>query len=241
MTEQEGTQEGSHVKGGLIQGVAGKNIRAGALDLRGVPPEQVARIESLKAGLVLVDEANREALAKVPALKAGSIVTAGPELRLLVQPILEISKGMLEAMPEAQQLLIVGNVFFNPDVSPAVVADKLQQVRIVGIVVACEGVHGALLGKADTTGISITLPNDVGPVVRSIGEGRLSSDYLSRLQDGTTYINIGETTVSADVSEDLLSQKIASYHNVGETVGPSNLLSLLKARCPTNLGEFSET
>ena len=44
--------------------------------------------------------------------------------------------------------------------------------------------------------------------------------------------------VDADVPEDLLAQKIAVYINVGATHAPSALLDLLKARCPTNLGQF---
>jgi hypothetical protein len=239
---EEEEEEPTIVQNGMVRGVAGKRIVInGVLDLRGVPGEKVAEIERLVAnGVVLVDEENRGALSGVRAVINGQIMVADPDLRVMVQPDLELSRAMVEAMPAGQKLLLIGNIYFRPEVPPALAAEKFADLKLVGIIVACEGIHGALLGRTETTGISIVLPDDVGAVVRSIGHNDLAVDYLSRLQDGTTYINIGNTTVADDVPEELLARKIIAYHNVGNTTAPAPLAALLKSRCPTNFGSFSQ-
>jgi hypothetical protein len=227
---------------GIVQGVPGPHIvSVGLLDLRGVPAEQVAQIESINSvGAVLVDEGNRHALSQASVESTGGIVVVEPGMRVMVEPFLEISKATMEGMPVGQKLMLVGIVFFKPDVPPALISEKFEDLRVLGILFACAGAQGALLGKMQTTGVSITLPDDVGPVVRSLGENRLTPDYLSHLQDNSAYLNIGATFVSDDVTESLLAQKIQSYYNIGATMAPAPLLALLKARCPTNLGHFGE-
>lgn len=235
-------QEMSQPQGsaGLVRGIPSRRIKtAGVLDLRGVPAQEVAQIESIEmAGIILVDEDNRAALGKVPTQLAGTVATAPADLRVIVQPDLEITRSMLEAMSPGQKVMMVGNIYFHPEVPPALAAEKFDDLRLVGILVACEGLLGALFGKVETTGVSVLLPDNVGPVLRSTGQTALTSDYLDRLADGTSYVNIGQTSISAEVSEELLNRKIARYYNVGQTTGPAPLLNLLQSRCSTNLGQF---
>jgi len=230
------------VQNGMVRGVSGKKMVVnGVLDLRGVPAEQVEGVESVVVnGVVLLDEQNRGALANAKTVVNGPTVVADPDLKVLVQPDLEFSKAMLEGMTSGQKLMVIGNIYFRPDVPPALVAEKLAEAHVIGIVIACEGVHGALMDRAEVTGVSVALDDNVRAVVRAIGNSELTKDYLSRLEDSATYINIGNTSVSEDVPEDLLAQKIAAYHNVGNTTAPAGLLGLLKARCKTNMGNFSE-
>jgi len=241
-TEAGGQPEPAMGATGIVRGVAGRHVTAaGVVDLRGVPPEQVAKIESIEAaGAVLGDEGNREALGRVQIRAAGGVVIVKPDYRVVMAPNLELSRSMLEAMPAAQKIVLVGIIFIRPEVTPELIAQKFEAVEVVGILMACERALGALFGRAEITGPTISLPDDVGPVVRSIGQSRLDTGYLERLADRTTYLNVGQTIVADDVSEDLLDRKILSYHNVGQTVAPRNLLDLLKARCPTNLGDFAE-
>ncbi len=225
---------------GVIRGIPSRRIEsAGVLDLRGVPAEQVAQIESIEsAGIILLDEKNSAALANVSVESAGSIVVAPSDLRVIVQPDITISRAMAEGMPSGQKVMVVGNAFIRPDVPAALIGEKFDDLRMVGIVVACESVIGAMFGKLEITGITIVLPDSVGAVVRSVGQTSVTPDYLSRLDDGTTYVNIGQTTFSVDVTEEMVGTKIAAYHNVGQTSGPEAVLNLLKTRCPTNLGQF---
>ena len=66
----------------------------------------------------------------------------------------------------------------------------------------------------------------------------LPYSYLARLPDRVAYVNIGRTRVPADMSEQLVAQKIASYHNTGLTVAPEPILNLLKSRGGTSMGQF---
>jgi hypothetical protein len=239
--EQEEVGEEESWQNGLVKGIPGKRIGInGVLDLRGVAHERVAGIESLKInGVVLMDEGNRDGLADVKTQINGTVLVVDPDLRLIMEPDMELSKAGLAAMPAGQKVMLVGNVFFKPDVPAELIAEKFERLYVVGIVVACEGVHGALLGKGEMTGVSITLPDDVGDVVRSVGESTWTQEYLSRVADGTTYVNIGVTRIPDEVPEDLVERKIRGYHNVGQTVGREAVLALLKSRCATNMGEFS--
>lgn len=241
-TPQEGADQDREVwQNGLVTGIPGKHVGVnGVLDLRRVPPEEIAAIGSLKInGVVLMDDGNRNALSGVESEINGAVIVADPDLRLIVEPDMVFSKAAVEAMPAGQKVMLVGNVFFKPDVPPDIIAEKFDRLLIVGIVLACEGVYGALMGKMERTGITITLPQDVGEVIRSVGHSAWTHDYISRLADGATYVNIGATSIAADVPEDLIDRKIAAYHNIGQTTGPEPILALLRSRCATNMGEFS--
>jgi len=239
--EQEEVGEEESWQNGLVAGIPGKRIGInGVLDLRGVAQERVAGIESLTVnGVVLMDEANRDGLADVKTQINGTVLVVDPDLRVIMEPDMEFSKAAMAAMPEGQKVMLVGNVFFKPDVPAEMIAEKFERLHVVGIVLACEGVHGALLGKGEIAGMSITLPDDVGEVVRSVGKSRWTQEYLSRVADGTTYVNIGVTMIPDGVAEDLVERKIRDYHNVGKTVARETVLALLKSRCRTNMGEFS--
>jgi hypothetical protein len=237
------TAAGTSKTAGIVQGVPGPHIHSvGLLDLRGVPAEQVAQIKSIHSvGTILVDEENRGALSQASIESTGGVVVVKPGVRVMVEPSLEISRSTMEAMPAGQKLMLVGIVFFKPDVPPALVAEKFEELHVVGVLFSCAGVQGALLGRMQMTGTSVTLPDNVGPIVRSIGKNDITQGYLSHLQDNSVYLNIGATAVADDVTEELLAQKIQSYYNVGATIAPAALLALLKARCPANLGAFKES
>jgi hypothetical protein len=239
--EQDEVEEEESWQNGLVKGIPGRRVGVnGVLDLRGVAQERVAGIESLKInGVVLMDEGNRDGLADVKTQINGTVLVVDPDLRLIMEPDMEFSKAAMAAMPAGQKVMLVGNVFFKPDVPAELIGEKFERLYVVGIVLACEGVQGALLGKGEITGISITLPDNVGEVVRSVGESRWTQEYVSRLADGTTYVNIGETRIADEVPEDLVERKIRDYHNVGQTVAREPVLALLKSRCRTNMGEFS--
>lgn len=225
---------------GMVTGVVGKRMGInGVLDLRGVPAEQVAGIEELMInGVVLMDEGNRDALAGVKSEINGTVIVPPAGMRVIVQPDIELSKASVEAMPSGQKLMLVGNIFIKPEVPPALVAEKFDDLRLIGIIVMGEAVQGALFGKMEMTGVSIIIPGHIKEVVRSMGDSTWNADYLGRLADGIAYLNIGKTQIPADVPEELVAQKIASYHNVGLTSGPEPILNLLKSRCKTNMGEF---
>jgi hypothetical protein len=238
----QGVKAGATGSPGTVKGVPGPSIEdVPVLDLRGVPASQVARIRSIKdVGVVLLDERNRGALSGASLEDVGATVVAGPEARVMVEPIMEFSRAALEAMPPAQKLILVGVVLFKPDVQPALVRQKFASLNVTGVLVAPAGVRGALLGKMQVTGISATLPDDAGPVAHSVGHNQITAGYLSRLPDRSVYINVGAVEIAPDVSEQLLAQKIGTYVNVGATIGPNPLLDRLKSISIANVGTFAQ-
>ena len=236
----EKRREKASAHNGHVVGLPGKRVVVnGVLDLRGVPVAQLAEAESITVnGVVLLDEGNRNGLAGVRSVVNGTVTVVDPDTRVMVEPSMDLTKATVEAMPAGQKVMLVGNVFFKPDVPPGLIAEKFENLHVVGILIACEGVYGALMGKMERTGVSVTLPDDVGAVVRSVGVSRWTKDYLERLADGTTYVNVGVTRVRDDVPEELVERKIASYHNVGVTRAPEAILALLKSRCGTDQGTF---
>ena len=241
-TEAEAMAGGSSSVGAM-QGIPGRRIKdVGLLDLRGVPADRIAQIQSIDSvGAILLDEGCRTALEQVRMNSVGTVAIVGPDVRVIVEACMEFSKATLEAMPGAQELMLIGIVFFAPDTPPALVTEKFASLQVIGILLAGAGVQGALLGKMQITGVTVTLKENADPIIRCIGQTRIDAKYLSYLQDGIHYLNVGQTILSEDVPEELLAAKIATYYNVGQTTGPAPLLSLLQARCPTNLGQFQES
>src|SRR5579871_820801 len=241
-TQAPDLQPGHSGNSGMIRGIPGKHIEnVGMLDLRGVSAEDLAKVESIRScGAVLVDPDLRSAMTHIAMDSVGAVIDMPADARIMVEPWLELSKASLEAMPQGQKLLLIGIVFFKPDVPPALVTEKFETLQVVGVLMATAGVQGALLGKMQITGVGVTLPEEDLPIVKNIGQNTLTPGYLSHLEDSNLYVNIGHTILAPEVPEELLAQKIKTYINVGHTQGPAPLRDLLKARCPVNLGDFSE-
>jgi hypothetical protein len=228
--------------GKIVKGVSGPTIQdVPILDLRGVPASEVARIQSIKdVSVVVLDAKNRSALKPASMEDVGATVVAGPKARVMVEPFLELSRATLEGMSPRQELILVGIVLFKPDVTPALVNQKFASLNVTGVLLAPAAVRGALMGKAQITGASVTLPADAGTVAHSIGHNRFTAGYLSRLEDRSVYVNIGAVEIAADVTEELLAQKIGTYVNIGVTMGKKPLLERLKSISVTNVGTFAE-
>lgn len=238
----EKTREKVSAHNGHVVGLPGKRVVVnGVLDLRGVPVDQLAEAESLTVnGVVLLDEANRNGLVGVESHVNGAVAVVDPDTRVMVEPNMDFTKAAVEAMPPGQKMMLVGNVFFKPDVPPELIAEKFEKLHVVGILIACEGVYGALMGKMERTGVSVQLPEGASAVVRTMGVSRWTKEYVERLADGTTYVNVGVTEVPDDVPVELVERKIASYHNVGVTKAPKAIVALLRSRCGTDLGTFED-
>lgn len=188
--------------------------------------------------MVLLDEQNRSALVGAHAQVNGSVMIADTELRIVAQPNMEITKEMVEAMPPGQKMLITGIVYIHADVPPALLAEKFADLRLVGVNMATGAAQGALFGKLEMAGVTITLTGTTTSVVRNIGEATLDMDYLSRWEDDSECVNVGVTTIPAGIPEELVARKIKVYHNVGETRAPQAILALLKSRSATSVGEM---
>lgn len=242
--QETGEAAGAASRGmGIVKGVPGAHVQgAGALDLRGVAPEDLKSLRTVKGtGVILIDEGQRVALSHVEMAGVGGIVEIGEGERVLLQPILEMSTATLEGMASGQRFTLVGILSIDRDVPPALLQEKITALRLIGVLIATAGAQGALFDRLELVGVTVTLGNEPGPVVRGMGETRFTAGYLSHFAAGTVFLNIGKTDIAPDVDGALLAEKITAYHNVGATFGPAPLLELLQSRCPTNVGIFKPT
>lgn len=227
---------------GTLQGLPPGRImhHVGLLDLRDAVPEQLALVEEIHTvDVLLLAEETRAFLQPANMHHVGSIIVATSEERVLVTPQLELSCSGIEALPGGQKLLVMGSVFFQPDVPAGLVAEKFESLRVFGVLIACRGVHGALVGKMQIlNGVTLALPDEIGTVVRAQGETRMTPEYLSALSEGTTYVNVGQMHLDDGLSVEMMRTQIDSYYNVGDTIGPASLIATLQARCSMNLGHF---
>jgi len=196
---QQAPGEAEVRQNGIVKGIVGKRmVINGVLDLRGVPGEQLSTVEKLLLnGVALMDEGNRAAWNAAAATINGSVMTVPPDMQVMMQPDMELSKAAVEAMPSGQKMMILGNVFIRTDVPPALIADRFTALRLVGIAVMGEAVQGVLFGKGDVTGITVAIPAEITHVVRSMENRTWTADYLRRLPDGSAYVNVGNTTIPA--------------------------------------------
>jgi len=239
----EAPQESAQTKAmGIVRGVPGATVDSvGVLDLRGVAPGDLGTLKAIKStGVILIDSGQKTALSHVSMEAVGMTVEIEPNENLLIQPTLDITKAALEAMAPGQKFTLMGIMTFYPDAPAALVAEKFDQIRLIGVLIAPQAVQGALFGKVKHMGVTITLSDENRPLVRSMGDTTFTNGYLARLTPGTEYLNVGHTGISDDVTEEVLANAIAVYHNVGATDGPAALIELLQARCPTNAGSFSK-
>ncbi len=227
---------------GTLQGLPPGRVmhHVGLLDLRSAPAEQIAMVKEIHTvDVLLLAEETRAYLQPAQMHHVGSILVAAPEERVLVTPQLELSRAGIEGLPGGQKLLVMGNVFFQPDVPAGLVAEKFESLRVFGVLIACAGVHGVLVGKTQMlNGLTLALPDETGDVRRILGETRMTPEYLSALPEGTTLINQGKLHLESSIPSALLEAKIRAYYNVGETLGSDMHLALLQARCRVNLGHF---
>src|SRR5436190_1281938 len=85
---------------GMVKGLPGRHAsEIGLLDLRGVNPDELKQVESLRnIGAVLLDENQRTSLAHVKVENVGAMVEIPLDCRVLVEPWQEFSKATVEAM-----------------------------------------------------------------------------------------------------------------------------------------------
>jgi len=158
----------------------------------------------------------------------------------------EQASRLLEALEQSYQ----GEAQAGPGVPPADTAAPRPEGRRASLpgAVPFAGTDWARFGRnlaASITGRVSGALSGLGRIgapdsKENFSKARFTRSFLSRLPDGTTYTNFGHVTILDDVPEDLLTAKIAQYHNFGRTEGPQHLIDLLQDRCPANFGVFSE-
>ena len=236
--ENEETTTGAS-NAGVVRGVPGDCVEnAGLLDLRGTPPEAMARLKVIRnVGLVLVDKGQTSALTNVVMENTGTVAEADPDERILVGPSTDFDRATLEGMEPGLRMTIIGIVTFDPDIPLGLLSEKIAFLRLVGVLIAPSGVQGALLGKMELLGITVTL-KAAGPMLKNLMESKITAGYVSHMKPGTIYLNIGVTHFAPEITLAALSDKILEYHNIGLTIGSRDVIDWLQATAPTQVGQF---
>ena len=224
-----------------VKGVPGESVaNVALLDLRGAAPEDLQRLKELNnVATVLVDTGQGSAIAHVRKRNVASIIEADLAERVIVGPVTEFDAETLEAMADDGRLTVIGITFFDRDATPAVVARKFGRLRVVGVLLCPPGVRGALLDRLEHVGVAASLKLGGGPLVKNIGELRLTAAYLSHLEPASVFVNIGNVEIAPDVTVEGVKAKIGDYHNIGLTEGPEDVIAYLQSHAGTDLGAFS--
>ncbi len=224
-----------------LRGVPGASVaNVALLDLRGASAEDLQRLQDMdNVATVLIDTGHGSAISHVRKRNVACIIEAAPDERVIVGPVTEFDAETLEAMADNIRLTVIGIAFFDRDVVPTVVAQKFERLRVVGILVCPAGVRGALLDRLEHIGVAATLNKGGGPLVRNMGARRLTAMNLRHLEGGSVFLNLGHVEITADVTVEMIQEKISDYHNIGHTEGPEEVIAYLQSRASTDLGDFS--
>ena len=155
-----------------------------------------------------------------------------------------LTKGALSRMQDGTSYTNFGQLAIADDVPAELLGQKIGSITNFGLVTAPEHLITVLQDRCEANFGSFGTEeeedeeDDERPKLQNLGSTILTQEQLGNMPDGVKYVNLGKLVVADSVSEELLAQKIAVYENLGKTRGPANLLGILQARCPENLGKF---
>jgi len=160
-----------------------------------------------------------------------------------------LTKDGLARMEDGTAYTNFGHLTIADDVPEDLLASKISSMTNFGSVTGPENLVRLLEGRCDTNfGSFRTAAEDDGeaapdgrPHLTNHGNVRLTNELLRHMPDGVAYTNHGNLRVADDVTEEMLSRKIARIENHGNVRAPDRLLAILLTRCPENRGNLLPT
>ncbi len=157
-----------------------------------------------------------------------------------------LTEAALSRMQDGTSYTNFGHLVIADDVPGELLKQKIGSITNFGWVTGPEHLVSVLEERCDTNFGGFGRDEDEEeeeehdgrPKLQNLGSTILTQEQLGNMPDGVKYVNLGKLVVAESVSEELLAQKIAVYENRGKTRGPANLLGILQACCPNNLGKF---
>lgn len=211
----------------------------GIVNLRDTPAGELARIGLIRdVGLLILDETQKGKL-RARMEDVGKVVYLRRDAQVTTEPLFDLSRAAVEAMPRNQRLAVIGIVLVHPDVTPELIRERFADLHVVGILIAPTALRAATLGTLRLDGVATPFDNVQGPIIRTIEDLKVTSGYLEQIGDGSTLVSIGDVSVEPGVTEDLLKRKIRAYYGLGDTSAPTALLEVMKALSPAPMGEFT--
>jgi hypothetical protein len=225
--EQTDEREATLARPGEITGM-------GLLDLSALTtPEDLAAITGIhKVGGILVPEALLPRLMGIPMSAVGTIVPvpAGERVRVLTGQVKLTGEALASPGGDGEILLVVGQLIVTTPVERV----GYQGLHVYGQVIAPKGSEtaiGSALRRLNGQTIYYT-----GEPRFFAGNDRFGRGFFEALERPVALVLAGNYVVEADVSADLLKEKVAQLILAGTLRAPRALVPLLQARCELMAG-----
>ncbi|RYG33783.1 hypothetical protein EON81_17280 [bacterium] len=207
----------------------------GMLDLRfAKTPEDLKHIRSISdVGVVLVPDNLAAALSKIKVSDVGTVVRlpSGDNVACHMGQI-RMSGEALAGGPEGGVLVVVGQ--FQITSVPSKIG--YREIRVIGQLFAPRGSEAVIGPKlTEMNGQIFYLPTDARMIM---GEETISQEFLEYLEDGTTFVVMGELRFDDTVDVPMIRQKIAEIVLMGEIRAPRAVVPILQVITKEKYGEI---
>ena len=232
MTNEE---ENIETKGDDVR-AAGDIQDVGMLDLRYAKvAEDLARIHSIKdVGLVLVPEHLAGVLAGVSMTDVGAVVPIPQEGKVnCLTGQVRLSAEMLESGDPDTILVIAGQAFIHGEMKGV----GYKEIRVFGQLFAPRSAEAAISAKlTQLSGQNFFLPSDARTFM---GEESIGKEFLELLDGPTALVVMGSLTIGAEVTRELLKEKISEIVLMGTLKAQPALIPLLQVITKEKMGTIT--
>lgn len=184
------------------------------VDLSGVRDRaEVAGLRLRNIGLVLVPEAMPDLLRDADAQNVGTVFPVAPGTRGEARVgQLEVEGAALAAGGENTVLTLVGQIV----VTPGVTAVGYKGLVLVGQVLLPQSGQSVLTGKILTQVGQIVYYDDSAPLRVFMTDLRLTKAFFDLVREPVSLVLVGDATFAADVTAEILQQKVHTLALVGD-------------------------
>lgn len=215
--------------------VKGRIREMGILDLRAAKtPEDLREITSIEeVGVVLIPEHLAVALAGIPMHEVGTIaaIPVGANIQAQIGQIYLTGEALAAGDPETI-LVVVGQLWIKTLVTQV----SYKEVRVIGQAIAPRGSEAGFGAKLSVQGQIIYIPAEARLMM---GDETWSRAFLELLPKPTPFVIMGNLTVAADVTVELLQNKVPEIVLMGHIGAPAVLVPLLQVLTIEKMGDIS--
>ena len=201
----------------------------GLLDLTTATKESLKGLNEIKGvGCVLIGENNQKILEGVEQKGVGTCITVpdfDKDSVVVKTGIGRFDAAFFEGVEKQVVLVVVGIAVFESDVTKEMAQKKIMSISGSGVIACPKNIAGIVNTKqSGFTGVTAAYENDA---VTSIGDLKITNEYLEGLKDGSSLLSVGDVALMADIDEDLFKKKITNVHYVGDIIAYERYQSML--------------
>lgn len=207
----------------------------GVLDLRFVKSEEELKsIRSISdVGVVLVPERLSGALMGVEMSDVGNVVRISDEGKVhTMSGQTKVTGEALAAGDPEAILLIMGQLFITTPCETV----GYKEIRVIGQLIATRGSEAALMPKlTEVNGQALYLPPNARLIM---GDETFGREFLELLPQPAPLVVMGELRLEADVTVELVREKVPEIVLMGTLRAPRALVPLLQVLTTEKFGEI---